>query len=351
MERKSKILIVDDIDINREILVAILEDKYECLEAVDGEDALKIIEEKFFELSLILLDLMMPGIDGFTVLKVLNEKNITNIPIIIITANSELEREQQAFSLGAVDFIPKPFDANIVHYRVDAHVKLKQYQTQLEEHIEEILEKTAETWASITQAMAEIIEYRNLESGQHIKRTSILAKMIVLELNKTPVVGYYCTTKEVRYIYEAASLHDIGKIGIPDNVLLKPGKLTDEEYELMKKHTIIGEEMAQKVTQYASPEYSKFCMDVVVSHHEKWDGTGYPKGLSGTNIPLAARIVSIADTYDAITNDRPYRKGNTHESAMEIIQSMSGKQFDPYLVEVFTSIGDQVKEACIKLIS
>ena len=340
---KNKILIVDDMEINREILAAILEDRYECFEAENGAKAFEQVKEHFHDLSLILLDLMMPEVDGFMFLKLLKDADITHIPVIIITANSDLEQEKRAFALGAVDFIPKPFDTDIVRYRVDTHVKLKLYQNHLEDMIEENVEKMAEAWTSVTQAMAEIVESRNYESGQHVKRTGLLTKMILTELTQTPKIGYYCSPKERRYIYEAASLHDIGKIAIPDHILLKPGRLTDEEFKVMQTHTTLGYEMAKKITHYATPEYEKFCCQIAFCHHEKWDGTGYPNRFKGEEIPLAARVVAIADTYDAITNTRPYRIGKPHEEAVAEIRKMSGSQFDPYLVEAFLRIENSIK--------
>ena len=342
---KNKILIVDDLEINREILCAILEDKYECLTAFDGESGLAQVKQHFRDISVILLDLVMPGMDGFALLSALKESGITNIPVIVITASNDLEKEKKAFLLGAVDFIPKPFDPDIVHYRVDTHVSLKLHQSHLEEMLEQNIAKTAEIWATVMQSMAEIVESRNFESGQHVKRTSTFSKMILQELSENPKAGYYCSAKDIRMIYETASFHDVGKISISDSVLLKPGRLTEEEYEIMKTHTTLGYGIAKTITEHATPEYQEFCSQIAFCHHEKWDGTGYPSGLKGEKIPLCARVVAIADTYDAITGERPYRPAKSHELAVEEIKRMSGTQFDPYLVKIFVKIEDKIKNA------
>ncbi len=348
MEHKPKILVVDDIEINREILKMLLEDQYEVLEAYDGYSALDVIRENFSTLSLILLDLMMPGMDGFQLLEQLKKNNMTNIPVIIITANSELEQEKRGLSLGAVDFVPKPFDPDVVRYRVEAHVKLKNYQDHLEHLVEASVEKMSDLWISVIQKMADIIEYRNQVSGEHVKRTSKVAQLMLQNLHTRSVLGYMCTPKHIRYMYEAASLHDVGKIGIPDAILNKPGRLTPEEFEIMKTHTTIGFDIAKQITEFGDEDYRRFCCEICLSHHEKWDGTGYPNKMSGENIPLSARIVAIADTYDAITNDRPYSVARSHETALAIIKEMSGSQFDPFLVEVFTDIEQEVKKGLAK---
>jgi putative two-component system response regulator len=334
-EAKKKILIVDDVAINREILGALLDEEYDILEAVDGEDAFKKIVDHYSSLSLILLDLMMPGVDGFQVLELLQANNYTAVPVIIITANSELEYEKRGLLLGAVDFIPKPFDPDIVKYRVDAHVKLKNYQDHLEYLVEKSVSKMAATWMHMIQALAEVIECRSQESGQHVKRVTRIVNLILTAMNEKKALEYYFPPKSVRYVCESSALHDIGKIGIPDAILNKPGKLTDEEYAVMKTHAQIGYDMADKFTEFCDEDYRKFAMEITLGHHEKWDGTGYPNKKAGKDIPLSARITAIADTYDAITNDRVYRKGQTHEAALAIIKDQRGRQFDPWLVDLF----------------
>jgi len=337
-DAKKKILIVDDIDINREILSALLEADYDILEAVDGEDAFKKITEHYSNLSLILLDLMMPGVDGFQVLELLRANNYTAVPVIIITANSDLEYEKRGLLLGAVDFVPKPFDPDIVKYRVDAHVKLKIYQDHLEYLVEKSVSKMAATWTHMIQALAEVIEYRNQESGQHVKRVIRIVQLIIAAMNDKKTLEYFFPPKSVRYVAESSALHDIGKIGIPDAILTKPARLTEEEYTIMKTHALLGYEMADRFTEFCDDDYRKFAMEITVGHHEKWDGTGYPYGKKGREIPLSARITAIADTYDAITNDRVYSKGRSHETALEIFKEQRGRQFDPWLVDLFIEI-------------
>lgn len=343
INKRAKILIVDDVDINREILIALLSDEYDTIEAENGKEALDRISEHFSDLSLILLDLMMPIVDGFKVLEKLREYNLTHIPVIIITAVGQSEQEKHGFELGAVDYITKPFDPDIVRYRVETHVKLKTYQTHLQELVNQGVNEIAEMWLGAMQAMADIIEYRSQESGEHVKRTSRITKMIAEEMNKQKKVDYFFTQEQTRYVSEAAALHDIGKIGIPDNILLKPGRLDETEFEIMKTHSSIGFEMVQKITIKSPDDYRKYCSEICHAHHERWDGFGYPQKLTGAQIPLSARIVSIADTYDAITSDRVYRKGAPHEVAVAEIVKMSGKQFDPFLVEIFLKIEQELK--------
>lgn len=343
MDRRSKILIVDDMEINREILRSLLEDSYDIIEAADGVEAIQLISENWTELSVILLDLVMPKLDGFQVLEYLKSHE-HHLPVIIITANGEPEHEKRGLSMGAVDFIAKPFDPDVVRLRVNSNVKLKNYQEHLEILVEQQIQRAAEIWASVLQSMADIIETRNLETGSHVKRTTLITRAIASQMNKHGQAGYYFTPKQTRFVFEAASLHDVGKIGIPDAILLKPGALTDDEFRIMQNHTIIGKEIAEKITQYAEDEYyKKICKDICFCHHERWDGAGYPSKLKGAGIPLAARIVAVADTYDAITNDRPYRQGRPHEVAVKIISEMSGSQFDPTIIDAFLEVEKELK--------
>lgn len=339
---KHKILVVDDIEINREILMALLEDKYEILQAENGKVALSIIQREFKSLSIILLDLMMPEMDGFAVLEELNKKQSFHIPVIVITANNELDKEKRALQLGAVDFIQKPFDPDIVHYRVDTHIKLKAHQDHLESLVEESVNKMSEVWTTVILTLADIIEYRNQESGLHVKRASLMTNFILKLLNERDLYGYQTSPKIMRYITEIAGLHDIGKIGVPDAVLTKPGKLTDEEFTIMKTHAVIGDQMSESVTRNSDDNYKRICHEITRHHHERWDGRGYPDGLKGDAIPLSARIVAIADTYDAMTNDRCYRKGMPHEKAIELIRAEAGKQFDPVIVDLFCANADLI---------
>lgn len=343
-EGKKKILVVDDIDINREILKSLLDSDYEIIEAADGLEAWVKITKNFSNLSLILLDLMMPEMDGFQVMEMLKANNYTHIPVIIITANDESEKERRGFTLGAVDFISKPFDPDIVKLRVDTQVNLKVYRDHLESMVEEGINKMSSMWTSIIQTLADVIECRNQESGLHVKRTSVITTMLLNKLAEMNIPGYSVTRKNIRYISEVSGLHDIGKISIPDNILTAPRQLTNEEFEIMKTHTTIGEEIAEKITAKGDPEYKQYCREICRHHHEKWDGTGYPDRLSGEQIPLSARVVCISDAYDAMTNDRVYRKAFSHEKALSILKADAGKHFDPVVVEVFNSINEQIHD-------
>jgi putative two-component system response regulator len=291
----------------------------------------------------------MPGIDGFQVLEMMRDQSFSTIPVIIITANNEKEHEKRGLRLGAVDFVSKPFDPDIIHYRVDSHVRLKAYQDKLESMVEESVEKMSVMWTSVIEAMADILECRSLESGQHIKRCSFLVKLMCQQMSKKQVYDYFFTPKQTRFVAEACILHDIGKVGIPDSILLKPGSLSDDEFAVMKTHTTIGADISKKITQYSDPEYAKYAYQIILSHHERWDGRGYPQGLKAKDIPLAARILSIIDTYDAVTNDRCYRRAMTHEKAVEIVKEMRGTQFDPFLVDIFLEVENDIPNYIITL--
>jgi len=348
MAGSNKILIVDDIEVNRDILTALLEDKYEILTAVDGEDGFEKIMANAKELSLILLDLMMPKVDGFQVLEMMRAQNLMQIPVIIITASNESQMEAKGLTMGAVDYISKPFDPSVVSCRVDTHVKLKQHQDHLEALVQEGIDKMASIWMHVIQSMADLIECRSEESGQHVKRTTAITKMILERVLEKDIPGYYLPPKIIRYAVDASSLHDIGKIAVPDAILKKPGRLTDEEYEAMKAHSAVGAELVQRITRFEAEDYRKCYYETVRHHHERWDGNGYPDRLAGENIPLSARAVALADTYDAITNTRVYRVGMSHEEAINIIFKCKGTQFDPVLVDVLLEIQDDVKNLKIR---
>jgi len=346
---KHKVLIVDDIEINRKVLASILEDTYECIEADNGATALMQVKEHLNEIKLILLDLAMPKVDGFMFLDLLNQAHIENIPIIIITASTELEMEKRAFKKGAVDYISKPFDTDIVKFRVNAHLNLKLHRDHLEVLVEQNIEKASQIWLSVFQSIADVIENRHEDSGQHVRRTISFTQIILEELEKYRRPGYIFSPKEIRIITEAACFHDIGKIAIPDSILLKQGALTNEEFNLMKTHTTHGYDMAKKITTNADPTYRKHCCDIALYHHEKFDGSGYPQGLVGERIPLSARVVAIADCYDAMVSERSYKKGRSHEDASAEIARCSGKHFDPILVEMFLRVEHKFASVSEKL--
>ncbi|MGG7178422.1 HD-GYP domain-containing protein [Clostridium paraputrificum] len=358
MSRRDTILIVDDIETNRVILRELLKDSYKIIEAESGEEALYILSEKGEEIVLILLDIVMPEINGFQMIRILKDQNIlVNIPVVFITACDSEDYEEEGHKLGASDIIKKPFNPYIIKRRINNLVELYNHKNELEELVEvqvnmikeqnEKLMKQAERINSINNNMIDIlgtiIEYRDMESGKHIKRIRYFTyELLKVISEKYP--EYELTDELIEMISSAATMHDIGKIAIPDSILLKPGKLTKEEFEIMKTHSIKGCEILNLLDKIEDNEYLNYCYDICHYHHEKWDGNGYPKGLKGDEIPLCAQVVSIADCYDALTTKRSYKKAFSHEKAVNMIMKDECGVFSPRLKECFTLIALKFKE-------
>lgn len=295
MKRRNQILVVDDMEINRIILCELFKNDFNTLEADNGLKALEIIKEHKDTIAAILLDIIMPVMDGFQLMEILQKNGILKkIPVILITADTFKENEIKGLTLGASDIIMKPFDPHIVKKRVENSIELYQYKNHLENMVIHQMKKLTETNNFIIDALSTVIEYRNLESGQHIKRIRVFTKTLLNEVaNEYP--EYELTANTINTISSASAMHDIGKIAIPDSVLLKPGKLTDEEFEIMKTHTTKGCEILKAFHHMENKLYLKYCYEICRHHHERWNGKGYPDGLSGDEIPLCAQVVSIAD--------------------------------------------------------
>jgi len=302
-----RILLVDDEPTNLRVLKKVLEDNYRLSFARSGEDALNIIKKE--HIDLILLDVMMPEMTGLEVCKILKDNPDTaNIPIIFVTALRDTVDEAKGFEIGAVDYITKPITPTIVSARVKTHLSLVRANLLRATHID------------LIQRLGRAAEYKDNETGLHVQRVSYYSKIIAL--------AYGYNEQVADELMMAAPMHDLGKIGISDSILLKPGKLTADEYEIMKNHTHIGAEILSNPKSHLI----ELAHSVAISHHEKWDGTGYPYGLSGENIPIEGRIVALADVFDALTSERPYKKSWSIEDALEHIKEQSGLHFDPYLV-------------------
>jgi len=343
IENNNVILIVDDIEINRIILREILQDDYEIIEAADGSEALKVLFEDKIIPTAVLLDIIMPGIDGFQVLdKIKSSDETKNIPVLFITAADSDETESRGLKSGAADYVTKPFNHDVVRARVDNHVSLAQYQHSLEELVAKKASEVTETYEQTIEVLAMIIEYRNQESGAHIRRTKLLTETMIMRLMRIDKFREGLLKENLTSLIKASALHDIGKIGIPDSILLKPGKLTDEEFDEMRKHTTIGSDLIHSVSSSLpdNDKYLKYADDICHYHHERWDGKGYPKGLKAEEIPLAARVVSIVDVYDALVNTRCYKPAFTHEESIAIIMESRGLQFDPDLVDIIPELSD-----------
>lgn len=307
---RPTLLLVDDEPTNLQVLRHTLQTDYRLLFAKLGQTALELVAKE--QPDLILLDIMMPGLSGYEVCQALKENPATqNIPVIFVTALSEAENEQKGLELGAVDYISKPFNPHIVKARVRTHLSLVR------------AEEVAQTRLQIIQCLGAAAEYKDNETGLHVIRMSHVAKVLA------KACGY--SEHDANELFHAAPMHDVGKIGIPDAILQKLGKLTDDEFAVMRQHPIIG----ARILGEHPTGLLKLAATVALNHHEKWDGSGYPHGLAGEAIPHAARIVALADVFDALINSRPYKAAWPQEKAIEFIQSQSGKHFDPALVEAF----------------
>lgn len=346
-QMNSHILIVDDTDSNIDILVEALGDDYDLTVATNGTTAINMTNEELPDL--ILLDIMMPGMSGYDVCEILKNNPLTsNIPIIFLTAMTDVKSKAEAFRVGGVDYITKPFEILEIKARVNTHLVLKrakdvlEYQNDiLEERVKERIQEISITQDVTIEAIARLAEFRDPETGGHIKRTKEYVRLLAEQLSQHPKYSSEIGKEEIDLLYKSAPLHDIGKIGISDDILSKNSKLTDEEYELMKKHTVIGFNALNSATKkLGDNSFLRYAIEFARSHQEKWDGTGYPDKLSGEGIPLSGRIMAIADVYDALISRRPYKPPYPHKKAVEIIKNGSGSHFDPSIVEVFVDISE-----------
>ena len=335
------ILVVDDNPTNLRFLQEILKDDYKIYASPSGERALAFLEKKIPDL--ILLDIEMPGIDGYEMIgRLKNDSRWVDIPVIFLTAQEGRDKELQAFSMGAVDYILKPISYGVVLSRVRLHMELEMYKKRLEEMVELKTIELLHTQDSILDMLSNLTAYRDNETGAHIKRTTIYVELIAKHLLSINHPGYVISREYAENMTRSSKLHDIGKIGVPDNILLKPGRLTPEEFEIIKQHTVLGAQILDDAIADLSTT-SPFLYvgrEIVLGHHERWDGSGYPQQQKGTEIPLSARVMAIADVYDALISKRPYKKAFTHEEAMEVILQSSGTHFDPHLMELCAPIFD-----------
>ena len=346
MEKRNlpQLLVVDDSEMNREILKEILGKEYRILEACDGEEALKILEQYGPEISLVLLDIIMPKMDGFEVLAYMNrDKWIEDIPVIMISSEGSESYIRRAYELGASDYISRPFDAKVVYQRVINMIKLYAKQRRLIHLVTDQIYEKEKNNRMMTGILSQIVEFRNGESGLHVLHINILTQLLLEKLMRKSE-NYDLSWSQQHMIATASALHDIGKIGIDEKILNKPGKLTKEEFEAMKQHTIIGARMLDRLEMYHDEEMMKYAYEICRWHHERYDGKGYPDGLVGEEIPISAQVVSLADAYDALISDRVYKKAYSHEQAVKMILNGECGAFNPVLLECLTDIQDHLKE-------
>ncbi len=361
---KQSVLIVDDTPENLTLMNGLLKDIYKTKIANNGERALKIAATHPLP-DLILLDIMMPGIDGYEVCRQLKADPLTaEIPVIFLTAKTQVEDEQMGFDVGCVDYITKPISPPIVLARVKTHLLMKDVRDFLRDQNtfleNEVTRRTKEVQVvqDVTiMAMASLAETRDNETGNHIRRTQRYVRALAEKLKGHGKYAAYLSDATIEQLYKSAPLHDIGKVGIPDQILLKPGKLTPEEFEIMKTHTTLGRDAilaAEKLID-APSSFLEIAREIAYGHQEKWDGSGYPQGLSGEQIPISARLMAVADVYDALISARPYKKPFTHDAAVELITKGANTHFDPDVVaafvelaEDFRTIAEELKDVAVK---
>ena len=342
---KATILAVDDTPDNLLLISGLLKDDYHVRVAIGGERAIKIARSDNPP-DLILLDIMMPDINGYEVCRLLKaDEKTSHIPIIFLTAKTEVEDETHGLEIGAVDYITKPISPPIVLARVKTHLALKRMQDFLRDqnaYLESEVKKRTEEVVAIQDvtihAMASMAETRDNETGNHIRRTQHYVKLLAEKLRTHPhFIQFLDDDKTIEMLFKSAPLHDIGKVGIPDAILLKPDRLTKEEFEVMKSHTTLGRDAivhAEKNLGIEVP-FLQYAKEIAYSHQEKWDGSGYPQGLTGNDIPISARLMAVADVYDALISRRVYKMPMPHEEAVKIMLEGKGRHFDPDVIDAF----------------
>lgn len=341
---KQKILIVDDSEMNRALLLDILEEQYDIVEAQNGAEAISILSERWAEFSLLLLDIMMPVMDGFEVLATINQYHWSdNFAIIMISADDSPANIKRAYDLGAFDYINRPFDPAIVHCRISSTMLLYARRQRLEKIIAKQIEEQEQNNKLMISILSHIVESRNGESGLHILHVNTITKYLLKRL--VLYTDQYSLSKEdISLISVASSLHDIGKIAIPDEILNKPGRLTDEEFAIMKTHSMLGANILSELpAEMRDAPLVKVAYEICRWHHERYDGRGYPDGLKGDDIPISAQVVAMADVYDALTSERCYKKAFTHKEALKMILEGQCGTFNPLLLQCLQGIADTLE--------
>jgi putative two-component system response regulator len=355
---KALIITVDDNPANLRIIKNILSETYTVATAPSAEKLFSLLRNN--NPSMILLDVEMPEMDGYEAIKILKSKSETkNIPVIFLTGRTEADDELQGFSLGAIDYILKPIQPPLLLKRIEVHLlieeqkkilehqaaDLKYFNDNLQMLVDQKTKSILELQNALLKAMADLLEYRDDITGKHIEHTKKGIKIMLEEIKNRGLYREESENWDIDLLVQCCQLHDIGKIFISDSILRKPEKLTAQEYEDMKVHTNIGKQILDKVELLAKEnDFLRYAKIFAVNHHERWDGTGYPNGLKQTEIPLLGRVMAVADVYDALVSNRPYKDTYTHDEAVKIIAEGSGTQFDPSIVELFVDISDQFRE-------
>ena len=343
LQEKSKILLVDDSKMNRMMLTEILGDSYHILEAENGRECLETLQTEAGNIALVLLDINMPVMDGFEVLKAMNANHtIEDTPVIMISSEDSDAAIRRSYELGASDYVNRPFDARIVYRRVTNTIKLYAKQRRLVQMVSDQIRARENNTDMLVGVLSHIVEFRNGESGAHVRHIRIITELLLRRLLEISS-RYSITAEQQDMIPLASALHDIGKIGIDEKILNKPGKLTPEEFEVMKTHSMLGAKMLHDLDGFAEQPLLQTAYEIARWHHERWDGRGYPDGLKGDEIPISAQLVSLADVYDALTSERCYKKAFSHERAVQMIQNGECGAFNPLLLQCLTNIQSDLK--------
>lgn len=358
MADKQLALIADDIEMNRDMLKDILEDHFDLIEAEDGEQVLELIEKYGDRITVLLLDLVMPRMNGFDVLaKLHEEREIDRFPILIISGESDLQTEEKCLECGVTDFIHKPFAPSLVMHRVRNAVTLYAARNNLRQKVwektEELRQRNIQlsrTNEDTIELLGNVVEARSLESGAHVRRVKGFTR-ILSEKIRSAHPELNITAADVDGWAMASAMHDLGKVMVPDEILLKPGRLTPEEFEIMKLHTVNGCTVLENSRHMWDESYYRLCWQICRYHHEKWDGSGYPDGIAGDEIPLVAQVVSVADCYDALTTERVYKRAFTPEEAYQMIMEGQCGVFSPLMLETLSQSKEEFRELTLRITS
>ena len=354
-EAKKSIILVDDDPTNLTIGINTLENIYDVVTLNSGARLLKILDRKIPDL--ILLDVDMPDMDGYETIKIIKKnKALEHIPVIFLTAKTDNDSELEGLSLGAIDYISKPFSPPLLLKRIEVHLLVEKQKRELinfNEHLQEMVNEKTKTVVELQNAvlktMAELVEFRDDITGAHIERTQKYLRILINALIDSGMYKDEISTWDIELILQSAQLHDVGKIAIEDIILRKPGGLTDDEFEKIKVHALFGYEIIERIKKNTTQhDFLNHAGIMASTHHEKWDGSGYPHALKGEEIPLQGRLMAIADVYDALVSERPYKKAYSHEKAVEIIKKDSGTHFDQVLIDLFLSVSDEFKKIAEK---
>lgn len=348
MNHKKIILVVDDDKSNLMIAQKLLSEEYRVAAVPSGEMAFKYLEKN--EPDMVLLDIQMPEMDGFQVMEKLKQsEKWCRLPVIFLTADRSEKTEEACFEMGAVDYIGKPFIPAIMKQRVRRTLELEDYRKDLERMVAMQLQRITQLQSDIIITMGNLIESRDGTTGEHVKRTSVYVELLIDKMLKKGVYTEELTPQAIDHMKKAAPLHDIGKITVPDFVLQKPGKLTNEEYDMIKQHAKAGGKLIRdNMSTLAESEFLQVAYDMASYHHEKWNGYGYPEGLKGTEIPLSARILAVADVFDALVSKRQYKDGMSVEQAFEIMGKDRGESFEAAILDVFFDAKDELEHLAQK---